>query len=422
MPSEFDSIVIGAGSGGLAYAKAAARLGARVLMVERDALGGTCVNRGCVPKKLMWDAGWHRERAVALEKQGLSCGGAGRIDFGKLRAKIGRKIEAIKASYTEDLAAQGITLLSGEAQVAPDLTIMLNGSRYGADRIVLATGGRPAELDIDGAGFAETSDDLFKWTHLPRRVAILGGGYIGCEFAAILRALDVGVTLIEPSDRILDGFDAALAEAAAEVLRTRGVDLRLETAPTAVSSIAGGFHVTCDDGEAVMADRVISAVGRVPNVEVPGGLRAELSLADSGAFSVSDAFETSVARVHAIGDCADRLPLTPVATRDGEALAEQLYGKGAEPIDLDLVATAAFIMPPVAQVGTVSGIEAQGGRDLSDGVLSSNQHWLTRTLHQVQGKGDAVAGAALMGEGAGDMIAGFGALVAVGRGKHRDAA
>ncbi|MEL6644900.1 MAG: FAD-dependent oxidoreductase [Pseudomonadota bacterium] len=419
MPPSYDSIVIGGGSGGLAFAKAAAGLGARVLLVERAALGGTCVNRGCVPKKLLWDAGWHREWALAAEAQGVICGGAW-VDYGRLRARIGAKIDGIRASFTADLAARGITVVAGEARLEVDRAVVVDGRRYTADRVVLATGARPAAVAIEGGGLAETSDDLFTWTALPRRVAILGGGYIGCEFAAILRAFGTSVVLIEPADRVLDGFDAGLVEAAAEVLLTRGVDLRLGTAPHRIAPMAGGFQVACDDGEVVQADRVIAAVGRDPNVDVPGGLCETLDRVETGAFSVSDLFETSAARVHAIGDCADRLPLTPVATRDGEVLAQQLYGSGAMPVDLGLVATAAFVMPPVAQVGEMGG-EAQNGQDLAETVMTGAGHWMTRTVHRVNGQGDTVAGAALMGAGAGDMIAGLGALVALGRGQGRDA-
>ncbi|ROU02888.1 dihydrolipoyl dehydrogenase family protein [Histidinibacterium lentulum] len=411
MEQSFDAIVVGGGSAGLSFARTAADLGASVALIEPGPIGGTCVNRGCVPKKLLWDAAWRHVR------RGLLPGASPPPpDFGPLQAAIGTKLRAIHASYEEDLARRGVLRLSAAATVHRDGSVEVSGERLRSDRVILACGARPTALDIPGAELALTSDDLLCWTTLPSSAVFLGAGYIGCELAGILAALGVEVSLVDPSDRILDGFDPDLAGAALDILRERGLTVHLGATPARITDENGARRVHFDDGGSIAAECIVNATGRSPNVDRLGPISSKLETAKSGAVVVDETFRTALPGVHAIGDAADRLPLTPVATRDGETLAQQLFAADPPaPIDLAFVATAAFVMPPVAQVGDPDRGRAAGGQDLAQTALAPEQHWSTRTLKKIAPGGTDICGVALMSDAAAEMIAPFAALVAGGR-------
>lgn len=253
----------------------------------------------------------------------------------------------------------------------------------------------------------------FSWSSLPRSVILLGGGYIGCEFAAIFAALGVRVTVVEPGDQLLSGFDADLADAAAEVFEHQGIALHFRRAPERLAPWSGGFRLWLDDGSRVDAERVVAATGRVPNTDLSGGLGTRLDIAETGAFAVDSGFQTSAPGIFAIGDCADRLPLTPVATRDGEVLAQRLYGDArTDPIELALVATAVFVMPPVAQVGELEHGATSTGSDLICGALVPSGHWTGRTAPKIMAPDGKLRGVAAMGAGAPDIVETFGAVIA----------
>ncbi len=411
--TEFDAIVIGGGSAGLAFARKARDLGAKCLMIERDHLGGTCVNRGCVPKKLLWDVAWACVKQQASDERSVP------PDFAALQRDIARKIETIRDSFRDDIDGAGLELRKGAATLDEHGRIVRIGEdAFSAPHIVIATGARPAALEIPGRDFAQTSDDVLGWTEIPDRIVFLGGGYIGCELASIFAALGAEVSIVDPGDRILAQFDADLAERARQILQTRGVEIRLGVAPQSITDTGPGLEVRLEDGTTLSGDRIVAAVGRTPNIDTFGPLASALRTAQSGALQIDDRFETSARGVYAIGDVADRLPLTPVATRDGEALARMLFdGSPAEPIDLFLVATAAFVMPPIAQVGETETRELATGADLSDGALVPEGHWSAATAHKVQRNAEGLLGAALMSETAADMITPFAGLVAAASGK-----
>ncbi|AJE45548.1 dihydrolipoyl dehydrogenase family protein [Celeribacter indicus] len=414
---DFDSIVIGAGSAGLAFAQEAAQNGARIALVERGAIGGTCVNRGCVPKKLMWEAASLMARTTETARLGLS--DAARFDLRTLREAIQRRLSDIHDDYATKLAEKGVTLLRGTAHLPEPGCVEIDGKPHRARQIVIATGARPQQPDLDGIGLAATSDQVFHWTAVPERLAILGGGYIGAEFASIFAALGAKVTLIEPGDRILSEFDAELVATVSEMLEARGITLRLGTAPTCLAQSPEGLQVVLGDGPPVTADRVLSAVGRQPNVDTLGPLVAGLDRAKSGALAVDARFETSQPGLFAIGDVADRLPLTPVAVRDGETLAHMLHGRGGTQVDLSLVATACYTIPPMAQVGHLS---PEGGRT-EETTLHPLETWVlaregsgldrsrSRLAYDAEGR---LTGAGLLSKAAPDLIAGFAALLAAG--------
>lgn len=404
----FDTIVIGGGSAGLAFAKKSARQGASCLLVEQEYLGGTCVNRGCVPKKLLWQASWDRVQ------QGVTGLDDVPVELGKLRGEIADKMRSIRDSFAGDLEEANVTLMRGTAEI-PTLgdAVTINGETFETDHLVIATGAQPSPLEIEGGELAETSDDVLAWTNVPKRIVFLGGGYIGCELASIYSGFGSEVTIVDPGERLLTQFDADIVSLVEDIFARRGIDVRLESEPEGLVRRRDGYQLQLADGTTLTADKVVAAVGRTPNVEGLGELTNALDVAESGALQIDERFETSVKGVYAIGDAAARLPLTPVATRDGEALADILFSDAeVDPIDLSYVASAAFVMPPIAQVGGLDGGDLDEGKELISGVLVPEDHWSAQVARKVAQTDGNLRGAALMAGAAADMIAPFAALVA----------
>ena len=411
----FDAIVVGGGSGGLAAAKRAAKLGARVALIEKAELGGTCVNRGCVPKKLMWDAARSVLRTRRMAEQGL-CSPID-LDLGRLRDLSAQKIAGLNDTFESQLSEAGVTLIRGTADIEDHTQIRAAGRTLSADRLILATGAVPDRPDFPGADLAEVSDDVFGWREVPSRLVILGGGYIGCEFAAIFAALGAQVTLVEPTDRVLDTFAKVLAAHARTALDAQGVTVLTGTAPERIERDGDGLAVVLDDGTRLAASRVLAATGRMPPIDKLGAISMRLERAESGALAVDENFATGLPGVHAIGDAADRLPLTPVATRDGETLADQLFGDWRAPIDLGLVATTAFLFPPHSQVGDAEGGKAKRSDPLRAGVTMAEGKAGDLDFFALAHERDRLTGAALAFDGAEEAIATLGALIAAGGGK-----
>lgn len=403
MPNtSFDAIVIGAGSGGLSFSQTAANLGARVAIIEKDKLGGTCVNRGCVPKKLMWTLAHTVKQSRELSVQGI-LDDTPAVDFGAFRSKSDTHVSSIVDSFGQTLEDAGITLFRGDARIVAAGRVEVGGQTLTAENIVVATGGHPSRPDIDGSDLCMTSEDILAMTDLPESIVIVGGGYIGCEFASILAGLGVEVTLVSDGDAVLTEFSEPLQSLAKTNLEAQGCDIVLNTRPQRVDRADGCLRVALDDGNRLSASHVLLATGRAPNLDVLGGVADEVTLSDSGQIDIDDAFATSVPGLFAIGDCTTRLPLTPVATDDGRVLALKLFGNGAEPVDTANVATTAFLMPPLAEVGATDGFAK--GKDfdpLDEGVLSSGQ---SHSWH-VALKDNRISGLAFAADGAGE-AAGF---------------
>ncbi|WP_223425070.1 dihydrolipoyl dehydrogenase family protein [Tateyamaria pelophila] len=410
--SKFETIVIGGGSAGLAFATTAGRIGGRVLLVERAQLGGTCVNRGCVPKKILWAAGNLANSVKDAAAQKIMQ--ANPVDFETLVKERDSHIAGIRASYVDTLKDAGVRTESGQAVIVDAKTVEVGQKTFKADQIVLATGGRPAVLEIEGSEFLQDSDDVLSWARRPDRIVIVGGGYIGCEFAAIFAALGSTVSLIHDGPHILDAYPKDLALHVQERLRNTGIDLYLNYGVRTVRKEADRTCCTLQSGETKMADAIVAATGRVPNIDDLGVLVAQLDTADSGALKVTKEFETSCPGIYAIGDVADRLPLTPVASADGTVLAHKLHGNGASAIDLDLVATTTFVYPPAAHVGTVGHAPAREGcvTPLEKNVMASNP--AASDFYQIcaDESSNALIGAAIAARGAEDIIAMAGALIA----------
>jgi len=415
-------------------------------MVESDLLGGTCVNRGCVPKKILWSAG-NLARSIHLASR-QCIASATAIDFPALIAKRDEHIGAIRESLEQSLDDAGVTLCRGEATLLDAHTVGVASRSYTADNVVLATGGKPTPLDIEGANLLSDSRDVLSWTSLPRRVVIAGGGYIGCEFAAIFNALGVDTTLVHDGPFVLDTFPEGMARHVQAGLLASGITVLTDDGLRCVAENGRFLEYSLTSGESGHADVVVAAVGRSPNVEQLGSFADSIERSQSGALSITDQFETSCAGVYAIGDVADRLPLTPVATADGATLAHILHGEGVKgqreadqsrqdsgspddsvasecardprtmPIDLKLVATTAFTYPPASFVGTVSDDPDESKRagevtPLSQNVLAPQQHYKPAFYRLGFNPETAeLTGAQLVCESAPDLIAMAAAMVA----------
>lgn len=407
MSQQPDLVVIGGGSGGIAAAKRAARHGAKVVLVEAADLGGTCVNRGCVPKKLLWQTAKHwQDRQGLARSTGTE---AGALQFAPLMTSIHDHISGLHRSFEDQLDDKGVQLLRDRASVRDDGSVRIGDETLDPRKVLVATGATPDMPDIEGKQHISASDDVFGWTSLPKSLLIVGGGYIGAEFASIFNALGVQVTLMQMGERILPRFDETAVQIVTDALRHQGVTFVFDAKPTTVSQTDDGYVVALDVGETHFAERVVYAIGRSANLSCMEG--DNLETADTGALEIDRDFQTSRDGLYAIGDAANRLPLTPVATRDGESFADRAFGDGAEPIDLSLVATAAFTLPSVAQIGELDGSGADGTTGALQSAIFSPDTEMTQ-YHRIDFDGARLAGAVLVGESASDTIAPLAALTA----------
>ncbi len=402
METNYDVVAIGGGSAGVSFARHAADAGAKVLLIERGQIGGTCVNRGCVPKKLLWtvaDALW---RSGGLTRSGI-LGPTPQVDMERLCASRGEKLEQIRSSYRDKLSEAGVTLLEEDAELTAPGEVTAAGIKLHAPRIVIATGGHPVKPDMPGAQMACDSDEVLNWTELPKSMVIIGGGYIGCEMAAIHAALGVKVTLVTDTDRVLTEFSEHAARVGQDNLQTQGVRVITGCTPKSLDRGEAGLELMLDAETVLVADKVVAATGRAPNLTVLGALKDRVELTEKGVMKIDGRFETSLPGLHAIGDCSDRLPLTPVATADGATLAAQLFGTHRDAIDLRHVATTAFVLPPVAEVGQPSSVSIFEEAELSPlaGALRPDA---VKNYWGLGGSDEAVTSASLVAEGAHEAI------------------
>lgn len=350
MTSTFDLLVIGAGSGGVAASRRAAAHGARVGVIESGRVGGTCVNRGCIPKKLFAYAAHYRDDfrdAVGFGWEEASP----TFSWADLVGAKNREVWRLGQVY-EGLLAQGnVTLVRGRARLIDGNTVDVDGEAMRADHILLAAGARPRVPDIPGADLGVTSDQAFDLDALPQRVVIVGGGYIAVEFASIFRGLGAAVTVVHRAAEPLRAFDSDVRSAVVEELRKKDVSFRAGRTTKRLGHKGAAVLVTLSDNEILQADCVLFATGRVPNSAGLGLDDARVRVNESGAVVVDADSRTTSASIYAIGDLTDRRNLTPVAIAEGLAVADFVFGGGGRRLDYDLVPTAVFCSPPVAAVG-----------------------------------------------------------------------
>lgn len=427
--TDFDLLVLGGGSGGLAGAFRAADHGARVAILEPSALGGTCVNVGCVPKKAMWlaaeVAGKLRQAAV-LGFEGPSC----TLDWPTFIAHRERYIEGIHAAYRRRLETAGIALFPARGTLLDARRVRTDdGMVLSASHVLIATGGHPVRPDIPGAELGGVSDDFFAWRAAPRSVAVVGGGYIAVELAGVLQALGSRVSLRVRGPRLLDGFDEDITAQLVEDYRHLGVDCRLATPTTAVERVDGGLRLRDGAGEwSEPVDEVVFATGRRPNVAGLGLDAAGIALDATGHVPVDAFNRTAVDGVYAVGDVTASPALTPVAIAAARRLMDRVFGSlDRAPLMLDDVPTVVFSHPPIARVGLSEGeararfgddvrVLRAGFRPMLHALADSPQRSLFKLV--CTGPDSRVVGLHLLGDAADEMLQGF--AVAMRRGLTLD--
>ncbi|TAK82932.1 MAG: glutathione-disulfide reductase [Betaproteobacteria bacterium] len=422
MSFDFDLFTIGGGSGGVRASRVSATYGAKVAIAESNRFGGTCVNVGCIPKKLFSYAAHFREEFEIAAGFGWAVGEP-RFDWPTLLANKDREIARLNAVYERVLSLAGVEILRGRATVAGPHAVTIGGKTYSAKHILIATGSWPQVPQIPGREHAITSNEVFSLERLPARAIVVGGGYIAVEFASIFNGLGVDTTLAYRRKRLLRGFDAELGERLGEEMTGKGVKIRYAAEPTAIARQASGaLEVTCGDGSRREVDRVLFATGRRPNTANLGLEAAGVKLAEDGAVLVDKYSNSSVDSIHAIGDVTNRINLTPVATAEAMWLARTLFRNEPTPVDHENVPTAVFSDPNLATVGLAEdqARERFGAIDVYKTTFRALKLTLTpkteRTFMKlvVERASQKVVGAHMIGPDAGEIIQGMAIAVKLG--------
>lgn len=366
MSFDYDLFVIGGGSGGVRAARVAAgEANAKVALAEEDRYGGTCVIRGCVPKKLMVYASSYADMPETAAHYGWEIN-KGAFNWESFRGHLNSELDRLEGVYRKLLKNSGVDSFDQRAWIKDAHTVELdNGDTYTAKHILVATGGRPVRPELENAELGIVSDDIFHLETLPKSMLIVGGGYIACEFACILHGLGVEVTQYYRGEQILRGFDDEARELIASSMKERGIDLQVETDISALAPAGddrdGPVRVTRKDGEEVEFDMVFFATGRRPNTDSMGLEEVGVKLGRSSEIEVDEYSQTAVPSIYAIGDVTDRVNLTPVAIREGMAFVETVFKGNPTPVDHALIPSAVFTQPELGTVGLTEGEAAKLG-------------------------------------------------------------
>ena len=419
---DYDLFVIGGGSGGVRAARIASQHGARVAIAEEYRYGGTCVIRGCVPKKLMVYASLYAEHFEDAEGFGWSVGERS-FDWPRFRAALDKELDRLEAAYVRNLDAAGVEVLRTRATVADPHAVRLDadGRTVSAKHILVATGGHPFVPTFEGCEIAITSNDMFKLDRQPERIVIVGGGYIACEFACIMNGLGSTVTQLYRGPQILRGFDDEVRHHVSEEARRKGVDIHCGASVAAIRREADCLRVICTDEFEIEADQVLYATGRHPNTDGLGLEEAGVKLGPRGEVAVDEWSQTSVPSIYAVGDVTDRVALTPVAIREGHAFADTVFGGEPAKAEHDLVPTAVFTQP---EIGTVGLAEEKAREDYDIEVYASTFRPMQATISGrdekmlmkmiVEKGSQRVLGVHIVGHGAAEMIQMAGIAVRMG--------
>ncbi|WP_285415710.1 glutathione-disulfide reductase [Pseudomonas sp. efr-133-TYG-5] len=427
MAYDFDLYVIGAGSGGVRAARFAAGFGAKVAVAESRYLGGTCVNVGCVPKKLLVYGAHFAEDFEQASGFGWSLGEAD-FDWATLIANKDREINRLNGIYRNLLVNSGVTLHESHAKIVGPHEVEVNGERFTAKNILIATGGWPQIPQIPGHEHAISSNQAFFLKELPKRVLVVGGGYIAVEFAGIFHGLGANTTLLYRGDLFLRGFDGSVRKHLQEELTKRGMDLQFNADIARIDKQAdGSLKATLKDGRVLEADCVFYATGRRPMLDNLGLENTDVQLTDKGFIKVDEQYQTSEPSILALGDVIGRVQLTPVALAEGMAVARRLFKpEQYRPVDYKMIPTAVFSLP---NIGTV-GLTEEEARDAGHEVVIYESRFrpmkltLTecqeRTLMKlvVDGKTDKVLGCHMVGPDAGEIVQGLAIALKAGATKR----
>ena len=360
MSDVYDLVVIGAGSGGVAASRRAAAHGARVLIAEADRVGGTCVIRGCVPKKLMMYAAGFAQAFEEARAYGWT-GVTGRFDMAHWADAKAREIDRLEGVYRQLLADSGVELACGTARLLGTDSVLIGQRQVHTRRVLIATGGAPAHTALPGLAQAMSSNEVLDLRQLPATLLVVGGGYIAVEFASILAGLGSAVTLAFRDRHPLRGFDTDLRSRLAQALTARGITLASGVGLKSLERTTAGFALQRADGSVLLAQAALNATGRAPNTAGLGLAEAGVQLDARGAITVDADSRSSAAGVWAIGDVTQRLNLTPVAIAEGRAFADTEFGHRPSRVDHRSVASAVFTNPPIATLGLTEADAAQVG-------------------------------------------------------------
>lgn len=419
---DYDLFVIGAGSGGVRAARISAGYGARVAVAEDYRVGGTCVIRGCVPKKLMVYASHYGDEIEDAAAYGWSLPGKASFDWASLIAAKDKEIERLSGLYVKGLDGAGAALIRGRARLLDAHTIEVGGRRVTAGTILIATGGTPEVPAIPGAEHAITSNEVFDLPAQPKRVVVVGAGYIAVEFAGIFHGLGSETTILHRGPRLLRGFDDDIANRLQDEYRQKGIALHLNASPTAIDKGPDGLTLHLSDGGSIKADAVMFATGRRPHTRDLGLEAAGVETGPKGEIKVDLYSRTNVPNIYAVGDVTDRIALTPVAIKEGHAFADTVFGNRPALADHHDVATAVFSQPPIGTVGLTEAqaVERFGAVDIYEAGFRPMKHALTgrntRTYMKliVEPRSDRVVGAHLIGDDTPEMIQVLGIVVKLG--------
>ncbi|VUD68796.1 Glutathione amide reductase [Thalassocella blandensis] len=415
MTYDYDLFVIGAGSGGVRASRIAAQLGARVAIAEDTFYGGTCVNVGCVPKKLFAYASEFEKVNKLAQDFGWQVSGV-EFDWPTLRDNKTREIKRLNGVYERILSNAGVEIIQGHAKIVDPHTIEINNAKIRAERILVAVGGKPNTPQFPGAEFTFNSDQAFYLDALPKSVVIQGGGYIAVEFASIFNGLGCEVELLYRGAKFLRGFDEEVRDFVATQLQNAGIRLTFNTDIEKIEKDESGrLIVNCTNDYTVKTDAVFTAIGRKPRTENLGLENTAVKLGDKGEIKVNEEFQTDEPSIYALGDVIGRVELTPVALAEGMSLAKHLFN--GEKIELDYrnIATAVFCQPNIATVGsTEADLQEQGlpyktyrssFRALKHTLGNSQEKMLMKLL--VDENTDKILGAHMVGPDAGELIQGI---------------
>ena len=418
---EFDLFVIGAGSGGVRASRVAANHGARVGICEDSRVGGTCVIRGCIPKKFMVYASHFAEHFEDAADYGWHLGPRS-FSWPKFKAAKDKEIDRLNQIYHRLLDGAGVSLIDGRGTLVDAHTIDVDGRQVTADKILIATGGWPFMPKIGGIEHAITSNEFFELEEQPRRVIVVGGGFIAVEFAGILNGLGSEVTQIYRGEQILRGFDRDVRATLAQEMRKKGVDIRVESNIQHIEKTGAGLIATCEDGAILEADCILYATGRAPKT---AGLNLEalgIEMKKNGAIVVDKYSQTNVDNIYAVGDVTDRINLTPVALNEGLCFADTVFGGRERVMDHENVASAVFSQPSVGTVGLTDqeAREKVGAVDIYKSTFRPLIHTLSgrdeKTMMKivVDAASDKVLGVHMVGPEAAEIVQGLAVAVKMG--------
>ena len=428
MTQVWDLVVIGGGSGGLACAQRAARHGARVAVAEPGPLGGTCVNAGCVPKKIMYHAAELAHGIVDAADYGFELALSGH-DWSALKARRDAYVERLRGIYLENLTKSGATLIRERARVAGIGRVAIGGATHAAKHVVVATGGRPAVPSIPGAGAGITSDGFFALERMPASVAIVGSGYVAAELSGVFSALGARVTVTIRSDRMLRSFDEMLSARLMAAMRSEGIEIVTEAVPAGVTTSAEGYRVALADGRSLGPfECVMWAIGRTPETTGLGLEQAGVAIGTNGEVVTDLRQDTGSPGIHALGDVAGRSELTPVAIAAGRRLADRLFGGAPDRhLDYRLIPTVVFSHPPIGTVGQTEA-EARAAHGESVEVFRHDfmplHYGITKSRRRAEVKlvttgGDRrIIGLHAIGMGADELLQGFAVALRLGATKR----